>query len=68
MKQFVNKLFNIRPEEWPRVIILFLLLTVTNIGAIWGATIAYAALLEQLGLGVLPWIFALSALLSILAR
>jgi HEAT repeat protein/ATP/ADP translocase len=67
MKQFVNKLFNIRPEEWPRVIISFLLLTITNTGAIWGATITYAALLEQLGLGALPWIFALSALLSILA-
>ncbi len=67
MKQFLNKLFNIRAEEWPRVIILFLMLTITNMGAIWGATIAYAALLEQLGLGVLPWIFALSALFSILA-
>ncbi|MBN2390163.1 MAG: MFS transporter, partial [Anaerolineae bacterium] len=67
MKQFANKLFNIRPEEWPRVIILFLLLTITNTGVIWGATITYAALLEQLGLSVLPWIFALSALLSIVA-
>jgi len=67
MIRFLSKLFNIRSEEWPRVILLFLLLTITNMGAIWGATIAYAALLEQLGVGVLPWIFALSALLSILA-
>ncbi|MDY0092443.1 MAG: HEAT repeat domain-containing protein [Candidatus Vecturithrix sp.] len=65
MKIFFSKLFNIRVEEWPRVFLLLLIAILTNVAAIWGTTIAYAAFLQYLGVTALPWILVLSSLLSV---
>ena len=64
MIRWFYKLFNISSKEWPRVLILFLMLFMTQIGAIWGRTTAYAAFIHQ-ELEILPWVIGLSAVLSI---
>jgi CRP-like cAMP-binding protein/HEAT repeat protein len=64
----LNKLFNIRPTEWPRVLLLLLMASLSNVGGVWGSTITYAAFLKQPGgLELLPWVLVSSSVLSILA-
>jgi len=65
MTQFLNKLFNIRSEEWPRLLLLYAMLLAVTLGAVWGETIVAAAFLEQVGVRGLPWFFMVRALLSI---
>ena len=65
MTQFLNKLFNIRSEEWPRLLLLYAMLLALTLGAVWGETIVAAAFLEQVGLKGLPWFFMVRAILSI---
>ena len=65
MTQFLNKLFNIRSEEWPRLLLLYAMLLAVTLGAVWGETIVAAAFLEQVGLRGLPWFFMIRAILSI---
>jgi HEAT repeat protein len=67
MARFLEKLFNIRTHEWPRVLLLFLVATLTNLVSIWGSTIAYADFLKEAGLGAVPWILIASSMLSIIA-
>lgn len=67
MVQFCNKLFNIRTKEWPLVLLLFLIAVLTNLSAIWGSTIIYAAFLKQVGIASLPWILVWSSVCSIFA-
>ena len=66
MMHWFSRLTNIRPSEGRRVLFLFIILMLAQLGAIWGATTAYAAFLKQVGLGALPWVMALSAVLSVL--
>ncbi|MFN8481454.1 MAG: HEAT repeat domain-containing protein [Anaerolineae bacterium] len=61
-----SDLFKIEDSEWPLVLILFALIGVTTVGAIWGSTVAYAGLLKVVGIGSLPWILGAAAVLSIL--
>lgn len=65
MTQFLNKLFNIRSEEWPRLLMLYAMLLAITLGAVWGETIVAAAFLEQVGLKGLPWFFMIRAILSV---
>jgi len=65
MVQFFNKLFNIRSEEWPRLLLLYAMLLAVTLGAVWGETIVAAAFLEQVGVKGLPWFFMIRAILSI---
>ena len=65
MVQFFNKLFNIRSEEWPRLLLLYAMLLAVTLGAVWGETIVAAAFLEQVGVKGLPWFFMVRAILSI---
>ncbi len=65
MTQFLNKLFNIRSEEWPRLLWLYVMLLAVTLGAVWGETIVAAAFLEQVGVRGLPWFFMIRAILSI---
>ncbi len=65
MMQFLNKLFNIRLEEWPRLLLLYTMLLAVTLGAVWGETIVAAAFLEQVGVKGLPWFFMIRAILSI---
>ncbi len=67
--RFLNKLFNVRTKEWPRVLLLFLIAALSNAGFTWGTTIAYAAFLQEQGAGLetLPWILVFLSILSIIA-
>ncbi len=65
MTQFLSKLFNIRSEEWPRLLLLYAMLLAVTLGAVWGETIVAAAFLEQVGVRGLPWFFMVRAILSI---
>ncbi len=67
MIRWLSKLLNIQSGEWPRVILLCLILAIPNAGIIWGSTITYATFLKQVGVGALPWVLVISSLLSILA-
>ena len=63
----LNKLFNIRPAEWPRLALLFLMYLVVLTGINWGEPIVEAAFLEQVGVQFLPWAFVVNAAFSILS-
>lgn len=64
--RWLSKLFNITESEGPQVFLLFFLLVLGQVGNIWGATTAQAAFLSQVGLGALPWVTAIGALVLIL--
>ncbi len=65
MTRFLSKLFNVRSEEWPRLLLLYAMLLALTLGAVWGETIVAAAFLEQVGLRGLPWFFMIRAVLSV---
>lgn len=69
MQTWLNKLFNVRPGEWSRLLLLSALLLISNLGSGWGLPVVYAAFLEQLelqaGLQTLVWVILLSSILSI---
>ena len=67
MVRFLNRLFNIRTHEWPRVLLLFSMAFLSNLGGVLGSTVAYAAFLKQVGVALLPWIMVAGAVLSVLA-
>lgn len=65
----LNRLFNIRTEEWPVTLLLFLMAVLGNAGFTWGLTISYAAFLQSQdgGLETLPWVLILISIFSIIA-
>ncbi len=67
MTPLFNKLLNVRPTEWPRLLLLYLMAFVVTIGLTWGETIVEAAFLRQVGVEALSWFFIAKALFSILA-
>ena len=62
--RLLNKLFNIRPAEWPRFLFLYLILFIINAGAVWGEAIVIAAFLEQVGLEALPLVLMAMTLVT----
>jgi len=65
----INRLFNIKPDEWLQTSLLFLVTTLSNVGFTWGLMTAYAAFLqdqEGAGLVSLPWILILISILSVI--
>ena len=68
MQNWLNKLLNVRPNEWTRLLLLAAILILSNIGSSWGTTVAYAAFLKQsglrTGLETLIWVLLLSSVLS----
>jgi HEAT repeat protein len=63
--RLLNKLFNIRPGEWPRLFMLYGMFFVALIGINWGEPLVEAAFLEQVGVHVLPYAFVVNALFAI---
>ncbi len=63
--RLLNKLFNIRPTEWPRLFLLYLMLFLLVTGMVWGEIILEATFLTQVGLNDLPWFFIVRAAISI---
>src|SRR3954463_6477645 len=67
MLRFFGYLFNIRANEWPRVIMLYTMGVLFLVGMTYGETIAEASFLNQVGVSVLPLIFVADAIISIVA-
>lgn len=65
MTRLISKLFNIRPAEWSRFLLLYLMLFLFVMGLVWGSLILEATFLKQVGLKDLPWFFIVRALISI---
>src|SRR5262245_42964151 len=67
MLRLLNKIFNIRSSEWPRVLLLCLMHFLVNGGVIWSLIITDAAFLRNVGLEYLPWALVVSPIFSIVA-
>src|SRR5262245_19266888 len=67
MLRLLNKAFNIRTPEWPRVLLLCLMHFLANGGVIWSLIITEAAFLRNVGVAYLPWVFVASPLVSIVS-
>jgi CRP/FNR family cyclic AMP-dependent transcriptional regulator len=65
MVRFLSKLLDIRPGEWPRFSLLYLMLFIIFSGLVWGSSIAEASFLQIVGLTALPIFFIVKAILSI---
>ncbi len=65
MGQALSKALNVRAHEWARLLLLYFTLFVYMLGWTWGAGVTEAALLEQLGVEVLPWFFMVKGTVSI---
>ncbi len=63
----LNKLFNIRAEEWPRLLLLYAMNFVMLAGIYWGDAIVEAAFLRQVGVEFLPLAIMGNAVCSILS-
>ena len=67
MIQLLSRLFNIRPNEWQRLLILYVMAFLFIAGMTWGEAIAQASFLHQIGVQYLPFVFVGDAVLSIVA-
>jgi CRP/FNR family transcriptional regulator, cyclic AMP receptor protein len=67
MLRLLNQAFNIKTQEWPRVLLLCLMHFLANGGVIWSLIITEAAFLRNVGVVYLPWVFVASPLVSIVA-
>lgn len=67
MLQLFSYLFDIRRGEWPRLLVLYIMGLIFLTGITWGETIAEAAFLELVGVGVLPYTFIADAVIAIIA-
>jgi HEAT repeat protein len=65
MKRALGKALNIRPREWSRLAILYLMIFIFMLGWVWGVSVLEAGLLRQVGIGALPWFFVIKAIISI---
>lgn len=65
LSQTINRLFNIRPHEWPRFSWLYVMSLFLVIGRLWGRFTLNAVFLDEVGADKLPVFFTVNALLSI---
>jgi CRP-like cAMP-binding protein/HEAT repeat protein len=65
MVSFLGRLLNIRPGEWPRLLMLYAMALIALVGINWGEAIVQAAFLQRVGVQYLPWVFIGSAACSI---
>ena len=63
--KLLNRLLKIRNDEWPRLLILYAMIFLTNVGTIWGAIVAEAVIWKDVGLSLLPVIFVVNGVLAI---
>lgn len=68
LARFFGQIFNIRPHEWRRILVLYAIALLFFTGITWGETIIEAAFLHEPGLGVeqLPLVFTLHAIVQII--
>lgn len=63
----LNRLFNIRAEEWPRFLLLYLMAFLFIAGSTWGELNVQTSFLFQIGVQNLPQVLVANALVSIIA-
>lgn len=66
MTRLVSKLFNVRPREWPRLLLLMLMLFLMVAGNTWGQITAYAGFVNAVGANAVPPILAAAAVLAVI--
>ena len=67
LRRFLNNLFNVRSDEWPRMAMLYVMLFLMVFGNVWGQTGVFAGFLKETGIKQLPSLLILSAILSVAA-
>ena len=66
MIRSLNRLFNVRAKEWPRLLLLMLMLFLLVAGNTWGQITAYAGFVNAVGADAVPAILAAAAVLAVL--
>ncbi|MFO7537104.1 MAG: HEAT repeat domain-containing protein [Chloroflexota bacterium] len=66
MIRSLNRLFNVRAKEWPRLLLLMLMLFLMVAGNTWGQITAYAGFVNAVGANAVPGILAAAAVLAII--
>jgi hypothetical protein len=61
---FLSKLFNVRSDEWRRLLLLYCMSLAVVTGLTWADAIVQAAFLQRVGVQYLPWVFISSAACS----
>ena len=64
---FLSRVLNVRKQEWPLLLLLFGMACLFIVGIEWGSITVESAFLNQVGVSVLPFVFAGNALISIVA-
>jgi CRP-like cAMP-binding protein/HEAT repeat protein len=67
MTRYLNRLFNIRTNEWPRLLLLYLMAFLFLGGITWGELTIQASFLFEVGYETLPQVFVANAVVSTLA-
>jgi CRP/FNR family transcriptional regulator, cyclic AMP receptor protein len=67
MLQLLSYLFDIRRNEWRRVLVLYAMGMIFLVGITWGETIVEASFLSKIGVGVLSYVFIADAIATICA-
>jgi CRP/FNR family cyclic AMP-dependent transcriptional regulator len=67
MTHTLNRLFNIRTTEWPRLLLLYLMAFLFIGGITWGELTIQASFLFEVGYETLPQVFVVNALVSTIA-
>ncbi|MBN1220773.1 MAG: HEAT repeat domain-containing protein [Anaerolineae bacterium] len=65
--RLLNRLFNVRTSEWPRLLLLYLMYLVFFTGTVWAEIILETSFLQQVGVEILPWFFIVRAIAAIVA-
>lgn len=61
----LRELFNLRPGEGERTLLIFAFYTATSMGILWLEVSSAALFLEKYGAAILPWIYIFSALIGL---
>ncbi|MDM8531498.1 cyclic nucleotide-binding domain-containing protein [Anaerolineales bacterium HSG25] len=61
----LSKLLNIRSDEWPRLLYLYMMHFIYITGLVWGELILEASFLQEVGVESLRWFFIAKAIISI---
>ena len=67
LRAVLGRLFDIRPGEWQRLLLLYVLAFALNASVVWGYAASDALFLERLGVKNLPLMFIADALLTAVA-
>jgi len=67
MVRFFSRLFNVKVDEWPRLLILYSMAFLFIVGITWGELSVEASFLTKVGVKSLPQVLIVNAVVSIIA-